>query len=470
MIDWETTEQLTALTHLDGRNSHKLTALRRYFSEFAWMKMRLSVIVSYTKSIASELTGKSLSRADDRKFSSLVDTFSLTEARKVVQLEKSVNHDLKALELYCASRLKGSHPASPAGGLSRLTPFINLGLGSEDINSMAFAMLLKKSREEVLLPAIREIVDLLVKFASKEKETIMVARTHGQPANVTTFGKEIAVPLSRLCDEVELFQSMTFQAKCSGEVGSYQAFLGVDPSLDAIGFTDRFIHSLGLVSSAVSTQIAPYDSLVRYLQSLYRINSILLDLTKNMWLYVLLGYLKVKKVDAEVGSSGMPHKVNPIYFEGAEGGLEMANGIIEIFCRKLPVNRLQRDFSDSTMRRNVVTPLALGFLSYQSIATALERIEVNTDTIAEDLNSHAEVWTETVKTYGTIRGIGDMYERLKRATRGRVLSQRDLQNLITGLPLKETEKQELMSICRGQENPFPARIVSEVLKRAKKIL
>lgn len=462
MIDWEKSEPLTALTHLDGRNSHKLTALRRYFSEFAWMKMRLDVIVSYTKHIVNELSGKKLSRTDERKLSSLVDTFFLTEARKVVNLEKSVNHDLKALELYCASSLKGYH-------LTRLIPFINLGLGSEDINSMAFAILLKKSREEVIFPEIKKVIRLLCNLAFQERSTVMIGRTHAQPANVTTFGKEVAAPLSRLCDEIELFQSLTFQAKCSGEVGSYQAFCGVDTSLDAIEFTNRFIRSLGLVPSPVSTQIAPYDSLIRYLQSMYRINSILLDFTKNMWLYVLLGYLKVKKVDAEVGSSGMPHKVNPIYFEGAEGGLEMANGIIEIFCRKLPVNRLQRDFSDSTMRRNVVTPLALGFLSYQSIATALERIEVNTDAIAEDLNSHAEVWTETIKTYGAIRGIGDMYERLKRATRGRVLSKKDLQDLITGLPLKETEKQELMSICRGQENPFPARIVSEVIARAKKL-
>lgn len=463
MIDWVTIDPLTALTHLDGRNSHKLTALRRYFSEFAWMKMRLDVIVSYVKSIAVQLTGKSLSRTDDRKLSSLVDAFSLTEARKVVQLEKSVNHDLKALELYCISSLKGSHPL-------RLIPFINLGLGSEDINSMAFAILLKKSREEVLFPAIRDIADRIVKLASKEKETSMIARTHAQPANMTTFGKEVAAPLSRLCDEIELFQSMTFQAKCSGEVGSYQAFLGVDPSLNAIDFTNRFIRSLGLVPSPVSTQIAPYDSIIRYLQSLFRINSILIDFCKNMWLYVLLGYLKVKKVDTEIGSSGMPHKVNPIYFEGAEGGLEMANGIIEVFCRKFPVNRLQRDFSDSTMRRNIVLPIAFSLLSYQSICQAFDRIEVDKKRMAQDLDNHAEVYTETIKSYGTMHGISDMYERLKKATRGKVLSQIDLQDLITSLPLKEKEKQELKTLCNGGlHNPFPGRIVSEVVARAKKL-
>ena len=462
MIDWDTNDPLTALTHLDGRNGRKLTGLRRYFSEFAWMKMRISMIVLYTKSIAAELTGKSLSHADDRKLSSLVDTFSLTEARKVVELEKSVNHDLKALELYCVSSLKGSHPW-------RLIPFINLGLGSEDINSMAFALILKKSREEVVTPEIRKVAKLLSDLAFKERSTVMIARTHAQPANVTTFGKEIAAPLSRLCDEIELFQSVTFQAKCSGEVGSYQAFLGVDQSFNAIDFTNRFIRSLALVPSVVSTQIAPYDSIIRYLQSLFRINSILIDFCKNMWLYVLLGYLKVRKIDAEVGSAGMPHKVNPIYFEGAEGGLEMANGVIEVFCRTFPVNRLQRDFSDSTMRRNIVLPIAFSLLSYQSICQALDRIEVDKKCIADDLDSHAEIYTETVKTYGTMRGIGDMYERLKTTTRGRVLSQKDLQDLITALPLKKKEKQELKTLCNGLHNPFPGRIVSEVVARAKKL-
>jgi len=453
MIDWETTEPLTALTHLDGRNGRKLTALRRYFSEFAWMKMRFGVMVDYVTWIYKSLNAKKVSLSVD---------FTLADARKVIQLEKAVNHDLKALELFLASRLKRSR-------LLKLIPYINLGLGSEDINSMAFALLLKSNRGEVLHPAIAEIIERLVKIATKEKTTSMVARTHAQPANITTFGKEIAAPLSRLCDEFEIFHTTEFQAKCSGEVGSYQAFIGVDPSFNAINFTNSFIQSLGLVPSAVSTQIAPYDSLVRYLQSLSRINSILLDLSKNMWLYVLLGYIKVKKVEAEVGSAGMPHKVNPIYFEGAEGGLEMANGIIEIFCRKLPINRLQRDFSDSTMRRNIAFPIALSLLSYQSICQAFDRIEVNKERIAEDLKNHAEVFTETIKAYGTTHGIGDMYERLKNATRGRVLSEKDLHRILNELGLKGSEKKELMALCNENHNPYPGIIVEKVVARAKKL-
>lgn len=334
---------------------------------------------------------------------------------------------------------------------------------------MAFALLMVGSRDDVMIPAIRKMAKQLIELAFTHRATAMVARTHAQPANVTTFGKEIANTLSRLSDEMEIFQTMKFQAKCSGEVGTYQAFMGLGKSFDAMVFCDRFIRSFGLTPCPVSTQIAPYDSLVRFLQSLYRINIILLDLCKNMWLYVLLGYLKVKKLDAEVGSAGMPHKVNPIYFEGAEGGLEMANGIIELFVRKLPVNRLQRDFSDSTMRRNIVLPLSYSLLSYQSIVEALERIDVDTDAIQKDLASHAEVWTETVKAYGTTHGIDDMYDRLKKATRGRVLSQKDLQDIITALPLNEKEQQELRKFCGMYPNPYPGRIVDDVIKRTKKV-
>lgn len=454
MIDWDTNDPLTALTHLDGRNSRKLSALRQYFSEFAWMKMRFHVMVEYVVWMYKTLHGKKVT---------ISENFTLADAKRVVGLEKTVNHDLKALELFFVSRLKKSRQET-------LITLINLGLGSEDINSMAFALLFKYSREEILLPAIAEIVGWLVTIATKEKMTVMIARTHGQPANVTTFGKEIASPLSRLCDELELFQTTELQAKCSGEVGSYQAFVGVDPSLNAIKFTNSFVRSLGLVPCAVSTQIAPYDSLIRYLQSLSRINSILLDLSKNMWLYVLLGYVKVKKVEAEVGSAGMPHKVNPIYFEGAEGGLEMANGMLEIFCRKLPVNRLQRDFSDSTMRRNIVIPIALSLLSYQSICQAFDRIEVNKERMTEDLKNHAEVFTETIKAYGTMHGIGNMYERLKTVTRGKILTEKDLYNIINELGLKDSEKQEVIALCNEHNNPYPGEIVEKVVSRAKKLL
>lgn len=459
MIDWDTPTPLTALTHLDGRNSRKLVALKPYFSEFAWMKLRLRIIISYTRSLAAFLTGKKVSVKDHRMLYSLADTFSLADAHDVIQREAVVNHDLKAIELYLVERLTKR-------GLARYAPYVNLGIGSEDINSIALGLQLRESREAVLIPAIRRVTRVLSELAQGEKNTVMVARTHGQPASVTTFGKELAGPLSRLCDELDLFGSVRLEAKCSGEVGSFQAFMGIDRTVDWLAFTDSFVRSFGLHPTHAATQIAPYDSLVGFLQSLGRMNSIFLDLTKNMWLYVLLGYLNVKKIDTEVGSSGMPHKVNPIYFEGAEGGLEMANGIIETLVRKLPINRLQRDFSDSTARRNLVLPLAYSVLSYQSLVEGLSRIEVNRIAIKQDLNSHAEVWIETVKTYGLKHGIVDMYDTLKKETRGRTLSHADLQALISALPLSMQEKKELMTLCDGSHNPYTSRIVDEIVRKA----
>ncbi|MBI3955939.1 hypothetical protein HY339_01635 [Candidatus Gottesmanbacteria bacterium] len=453
MIDWETLTPLTALTHLDGRNSRKLVALKPYFSEFAWMKLRLRVMGEYLALISG---------SEKNKLHAIVESFSLSDATSVQEIERTTNHDLKALELFLAASLKRR-------GLFRLIPSINLGLGSEDINSIALGLQLLRSREEVIIPAIRRIIHALSRLSQEEKDTPMVARTHSQPANVTTLGKELAGPLSRLCDELKIFRSVGLQAKCSGEVGSFQAFVGVDRKLDWLNFTDTFVCSFGLIPTHAGTQVAPYDGVVAYLHSLFRINSILLDFTKNMWLYVLMGYVNVKKIDTEVGSAGMPHKVNPIYFEGAEGGLEMANGIIETLARKLPINRLQRDFSDSTVRRSLVMPIALSLLSYQSIVEGLSRIAVNRAAVSLDLSTHAEVWIETVKAYGLAHGIADMYERLKKATRGKVLSQEDLQDLITGLPLKEKEKQEMRSLCDGHHNPYPGRIVAEVVGRAKKI-
>ncbi|MBI4065458.1 hypothetical protein HY409_03765 [Candidatus Gottesmanbacteria bacterium] len=463
MIDWEEYSPLTALTHLDGRNAKKVSVLRPYFSEYAWMKMRLRVIISYCKVICEKVEKRKLSEHDIKAIDSIYSAFSTSDAQEVVTIEKEVNHDLKALEIYISRSLKRSD-------LLRLIPFVNLGVGSEDINSITLAILLKSSRGEVIFPVLKQVVSSLCDLCHKETNTYMVARTHAQPANITTFGKEVAGSLLRLCDEFEIFSSHSFTTKCSGEVGSYQAYLGVDSKVDWISFTDHFIESFGLHPSHAATQIAPYDNLSGYFQSMYRINTILIDFSKNMWLYVLLGYLRIKKVDTEVGSSGMPHKVNPIYFEGAEGGLEIANGIIETFVRKLPINRLSRDFSDSTIRRNIVLPLAYSLLSYQSIVEALTRIEVDRKAIAVDFKNHQEVWLETVKVYGIRHGIGDMYERLKKETRGKVLSRNDLEAIIDALPLKTKEKKELDALCDIGGNPYPQRVVEEALKRAKSIL
>lgn len=461
MIDWTTPDPLYALTHFDGRNGDRLTSLRPYFSEFAWMQKRLSVMIEYLIWIVEVLNKKKLSALTIKHLRAMATTFSLQDAKKIQRYESRVNHDLKAIELFLTAGLKGS-------SLRWLGPFINLGIGSEDINSIALGVLLSESRGEVILPAIRAAAKHLISLVEKERETWMVARTHAQPANVTTFGKELAVPLLRLCDEVELFQNLRFAAKCSGEVGSFQALWAVRITGDWISLTDDFVSSLGLQPSHATTQIVPYEHLVRYLQSLFRINAIFLDLVKNLWLSVLLGHIRVLAVGKEVGSAGMPHKVNPTYLEGAEGGLEFANGAIEALARKLPMNRLQRDFSDSTARRNVVVPLAYSLLSYQSIAEGLPRLTVDRDCIADDLANHPEIWTETIKAYGLICGVDDIYERLKMQTRGKVSTREDIHGIIDDLPLTSKNKQTLKKFLQAGRNPYPVRIASEGADKARK--
>ncbi len=463
MLDYEKASLLTSLTHFDGRNGVKLFPLRPYFSEIAWMKKRLEIMIAYTKAVYEELGKKKLTGRQQSFLESLNNNFSLTDAEEIQQREALTNHDLKAIEDFFVGKIRRQH-------LDSLIPYVNLGIGSEDINSIALALQLRESRDEVLVPALKSIAGALISLAEKEKETLMVARTHAQAANLTTFGKEIANTLVRLCDEYEIFSTLTFQAKCSGEAGTFAAQSVVGRKIDWLDFTDSFIRTFGLVPAHGATQIAPYDSAIRYLSSLARINSILCDFVKNIWLYVLLGYVKITKVSAEVGSAGMPHKVNPIYFEGAEGGFEMADGIIETLVRKLPFNRLQRDFSDSTVRRNMVLPISLSLLSYQSVSEGLKRLSVDDKAIAESLVRHQEVWIETVKTFAKLHGVENAYEILKVKTRGKTLTPEELNDVVTSLPLSVSEKEELSAYISGGPNSYPGRIVEESVIRAKKLI
>lgn len=451
MISWEAPEPLFALTHLDGRNAHKLTGLRPYFSEFAWMNMRFSVMVDYVGAIYTCIEGKNLS---------LNKKFSLSDAKTITAIEKIANHDLKAIEEFLAMTLRKNNHDS-------LVPYINLGIGSEDINSIAFSLLVGECRKAVLLPYLQKIVIALLSLAKSESNTQMVARTHAQAANITTFGKEIANTILRLCDEIEILSKVQFSAKCTGEVGTLQGFNAIDRKKDWLAFTDKFIMKYGLIPSHAATQIAPYDNLVRFLQSLERTNAILIDCVKNIWLYVLVGFVRVTKIESEVGSAGMPHKVNPIYFEGSEGGLQLANGIFETLCRLLPVNRLQRDFSDSTVRRSLSMPMGLTVLSYQSIVEGLKRLAVNREGIASSVERHQEIYIESIKIYCLHHGMADAYNWLKEKTRGKTLNKESLSMLIEELPVGD--KRELTELLNVQ-NPYPQKIVQEAEKRVKHIV
>ena len=453
--------ELHALTHLDGRNAHKLKSLRPIFSEFAWMRQRLLVMIRYVIYMYPFVSGKNLSRAKEKSLLHLHRVFSQNDALRVKDIESKINHDLKAVEMFFVTALKREN-------LEECIPYINVGIGSEDVNTIAFAHALTESIQ-ILQQELSGTVAEIMKLAREYADTTMVARTHGLPANITSFGKEMANTLLRLCDECEVFLSVKIFAKCSGEVGSFQAHFSADRRIDWIKCTDSFIRSLGFLPHHGATQVLPYDSYSRLFHAAMRINTICIDFVQNLWLYIVAGYAHVSPILREVGSAGMPHKVNPIYLEGAEGNLKMANMLFEGLARELPINRLQRSFTDSTMRRNVVIPISFSLLAYQSITEGLKRFVVDRKAIAADFVKHPEVWLESVKAYGMVHKVPDMFGMLKNETRGKVLTAEGLTRIIEQLPLTKLQKDELLALCRQSANPFPSAIVSEALTRTKKV-
>ena len=422
--------------------------LRPYFSELAWMNERAFVMVAHLRALAPVFGFTA---------PALPQKFSIKDGERISGLERVLNHDLKALEQYVATKIP-----------LQTRRYLLYGLGSEDVNSIAFGRLVVRSREQVILPNIFTLLDDIAETVKREQLTFMIARTHALPAGVSTLGKELANPLFRLCDEISHFKTIPFQAKLSGEVGTFHSISYGAHAQNWLKFSDKFIRAQGLEPQHGSTQIVPYDSLIRYLQSLSRINTILIDLCKNIWLYILLGYVRIVKKEKEVGSSGMPHKVNPIYFEGAEGGLGMANGIIETLARTLMVNRLQRDFSDSTVRRNVPLVLAYSLLSYQSMHEAFQRIQIDRKAISLDLENHAEVWIEPIKIVLIESGMVDAFDVLKKKTRGRSFTRTELGRLIDSLPISVSIKRKLTELPMTV-NPYLTRITAEALSKVRKV-
>ena len=344
-------DELQAISPLDGRYSHETETLRDYFSEFAFIRDRVRLEVVYLIALSQDAhLIRELTPIELDILRSLNDTFSPDEAQQCKEYEQITRHDVKAIESFLRARLA---PTS----LSDLLEFLHFGLTSEDVNNLAQALELRYSRDKIILPALDRIIDKLGGFIHEYKSMPMLARTHGQPAVPTTFGKEMAVFYIRLKKQRTVLSTFGFEGKLNGAVGNFNALVSAAPQVDWLAFSEGFIHSLGLQSNLVTTQIIPYDNWVRFFYTLHLINSILLDLVQDMWHYISDGYLKLKLVATEVGSSTMPQKVNPIDFENAEGNLGLANAFFDHYGSKLPISRLQRDLSDSTVRRTFGTAL-----------------------------------------------------------------------------------------------------------------
>jgi len=447
-----------AITPIDGRNRHKVEPLAQYFSEFALDKYRIFVEIRYLEWLSVEGIIRKLRESEKSVLEKVWGDFSIEDFKRIHEIEKTTNHDLKAVEYWIREKVQKT-------SLMDLTEMIHFGLGSDDVNNLAFTLSLKDSLEKIIFPEIKKTIIILLEFAKKTKSFPILARTHGQIASVTTIGKEIFVFAHRLTTEFLNLRSVQLTGKINGDVGNWHSHYLIFPKTDWIKKSDEFVKSLGLTPQLVTTQIETYDSWIRLFNSLRLINSILIGLCQDMWTYSSLGIFKLKVIENEVGSSLMPHKVNPIYFEGAEGGLELGNSLLYFFTDKFSINRLQRDFSDSTVRRNVGFVLSHCLLAYQSIQEGVNRVVVEREKMEEELIGHYEVLAEGIQSYLRKKRFDRPYELLKKFTRGRSVDKKNMTEFIGNLPISLKDRNYLLGLTPASYTGLAEKVVDTYLRK-----
>jgi adenylosuccinate lyase len=438
-----TLSALDALSPLDGRYGAKLAAVRQVFSEAGLMRERVRVECAWFLALASGPAAAALAKlpsAAKDLLGALAKDPAATDVAAIKQIEARTNHDVKAVEIWLRNELKSR------GAAAAELEWLHFGCTSEDINNLAYALMLRNARATLLLPMLDAIVNLLEILAERHAAAPMLARTHGQTATPTTVGKELANFAARLRIQRAGIERVGILGKMNGAVGNFNAHVAALPQVDWLGLSKAFVESLGLSSNAYTTQIEPHDWIAEYCHALMRANTVLLDFARDMWSYISLGYFKQRVIDGEVGSSTMPHKVNPIDFENAEGNLGLANALLAHFADKLPVSRLQRDLTDSTVLRNVGVAIGHCVLSYGSLTSGLGKIDLDPARLAEDLDRAWEVLGEAVQTVMRAQGIPDAYERLKSVTRGRPIDRQSMREFIASLDLPTAEKERLLRL------------------------
>ncbi|MGE5264796.1 MAG: adenylosuccinate lyase [Acidobacteriota bacterium] len=429
-----------ALSPLDGRYARETASLREYFSEFAFIRQRARVEIDYLLALSRQVhLVRTLTGAEEQFLRDLGSNFSPEYARKVKGIERTTRHDVKAIEYFLRTQLLST-------SLADVVEWLHFGLTSEDVNLTAQALALRDSRDAIILPALDRVIAGMVALARQYRQLPMLARTHGQPAVPTTLGKELAVFVARLKSQRTLLKNHHFQAKINGAVGNWNALAAAVPQVDWIAFSRRFVESMGLEPNLITTQLLPFDNWLRYFDSLRLTNAILIDLAQDLWRYISDDYLKSRVVAGEVGSSTMPQKVNPIDFENAEGNLGLANAMFTFYSQKLPVSRLSRDLSDSTVRRTFGVALGHTLLAYINLERGLGRVQANEDKIHADLEAHWDVIAEGAQTILRAAGVPDAYEQLKTLTRGKGITASEVQAWIDGLAVDESVKVRLRGL------------------------
>ena len=441
---------LTAVSPIDGRYARQTEPLKNYFSEWALIRYRVRVEIEYFIALCN-IPLPQLADFDKSQFEALRDiyrTLTPEDAQKVKDIEKITNHDVKAVEYYIKDCFKALH-------IEKWGEFVHFGLTSQDINNTSVPLSLKEALHEAYLPLLNEVLDVLKAYAEEWKEIPMLAKTHGQPASPTRVGKEFMVYVVRLEEQLRQFNQLTYPAKFGGATGNMNAHKVAFPAIDWIGFGNEFVASLGLKRSFPTTQIEHYDNLAAIFDCLRRINTILIDLCRDIWTYISMEYFRQKVKAGEVGSSAMPHKVNPIDFENAEGNLGIADAVLTHLSMKLPISRLQRDLTDSTVLRNVGVPLAHGMIALNSLKKGLGKLILNEAAISADLDRNWAVVAEAIQTILRREAYPNPYETLKALTRtGAAINHETIAQFIETLDVSESVKEELRTITPATYTGF----------------
>lgn len=433
---------LTAVSPIDGRYGGKTDVLRDIFSEYGLIKARIEVEVAWLMMLCKETSLDDLATPGAEALQQLQNValhFSIGDAESIKQIERSTNHDVKAVEYFIKERISDNPE------LQQISEYVHFACTSEDINNLSHGLMLQRGRQ-IVLQQMQDIVSMINDMAIRYAEVPMLSRTHGQTASPTTMGKEFANVVARLHRQVTQLSSQSILGKINGAVGNYNAHLITYPNVDWPGLAEQFVQSLGLDWNPYTTQIEPHDYIAEMFHTISRFNTILIDLNRDIWSYISIGYFTQKTVAGEVGSSTMPHKVNPIDFENSEGNLGLANAVMQHLAEKLPVSRWQRDLTDSTVLRNLGVGISHSLIAYQSTLKGLGKLELNETALAADLDRSWEVLAEPIQTVMRRYGIEKPYEKLKEFTRGKVITQAGIREFIDSLALPDTVKAELKQL------------------------
>lgn len=450
---------LMAISPLDGRYQEKVSQLRGIFSEYGLMKFRIIVEIRWLQMLgefANLAEIPRLSPHGKKLLDDIIEKFSTQDALRIKHIESGINHDVKSVEYFIKEHIAGNQE------LAAISEFVHFGCTSEDINNLAYGLMLQTARKQCILPALDDLTLLLRHFAHEYSGIAMLSRTHGQPATPTTVGKEIANVLARLQRQIDHLNNTFIMGKLNGASGNYNALLVAYPDVDWQSLTKNFVTKLGLSWNPYTTQIEPHDSMAEFFAAMIRINNIIIDFNRDVWGYIAIKYFKQKSFSHEVGSSTMPHKVNPIDFENSEGNLGVANALFEHMGAKLPISRWQRDLSDSTVLRNIGVAIGHSVLAYQSTCKGLEKIEPNVPFISADLDEHWEILAEAIQTMMRRFNLEQPYEKLKSFTRGKHIDKQTLHAFIETLPLPDSIKKQLLNLTPSNYTGYAEELAKRI--------